>query len=71
MYHQAFDKFNVSLCIYVVLSLAKHTYQKDASDTLESTQNFRVDQDPNDSKRLLCFCKNGSGVSSDTNTTLR
>ena len=43
---------------------SKYTYPIKVTSTSGGTHDFRVSLDSSDPKRLLCFCRKGSGVSS-------
>ena len=64
MHFLIFDIFKPNLCIFILFVFLKYTDQIKVSSTSGGTHDFRVSLDPSDSRRLLCFCRKGSGVSS-------
>ena len=58
------ERFKTNLCTFMLFMFLKHTDQIKVTSTSGGTHDFRVSLDPSDSKRLLCFCRKGSGVSS-------
>lgn len=63
MHLPVFGTLKSYIFIFAILLLTNFTSQIQPSSTSGGSQNYRVSLDPSDSKRLLCFCKKGSGVS--------
>ena len=71
MHFLSFDILGPYLCIFIVLVFLKFTDEIKVTSTSGGTHDFRVSLDPSDSKRLLCFCRKGSGVSSHTSKIIQ